>query len=263
MQHRRLELGLELEAAVARERALRARIWTALYEADRYPWALFARVHAPKTASDLVEALIGAIWIDSSTSSSSTPSSYQSSYQSSSPSSPGGAEAAATAAVDAFLHRLGLLPLLDRFLRDDVDVVHPKEELWTRWATRPGMTPTYKPGERALPRVAALVEVDEVAGEGGDGDGYDAVVDWDGLAADGRTLAEMVEVGGLGPEDVGARAASVRQPEREFECTMNVGPKLVAHVRGCVNSEEAVVKAAEVAVAKFRAAAAAAKADGG
>jgi dsRNA-specific ribonuclease len=72
-----------------------------LWSFMHYPWALLARLRAQKFFSDLFEALVGAIWVDS-----------------------GGFEACA-----AFLERAGVLPYLRRMRRDGVHVLHPKEEL--------------------------------------------------------------------------------------------------------------------------------------
>jgi len=50
---------------VKRHAALRGEIISAMETGRRYPWALLARLQAMKFYSDLVESLLGAIWIDS------------------------------------------------------------------------------------------------------------------------------------------------------------------------------------------------------
>lgn len=91
---------------LARFTALRTPISEALRSGLKYPWSLLAALDAPKFFSDLIESLLGAIYIDSQ----------------------GSMDACA-----AFLEPLGLRKYLDRVLQRDHDVVvqllHPKEEL--------------------------------------------------------------------------------------------------------------------------------------
>lgn len=222
------KLALERDAAVTRERRLRSAIWARLRQGDRYPWAHFARVKAPKPMSDMVEALIGAIWVDS------LPTRDYN----------GGSDSGSMAAVDAFLSRLGLLQLLDRFLADKVDVIHPKEELCTRLATHPESKPWWEVYDLTLPQPSAGFAVN--------GSQPELPVDWDGrTAAVGRAGGEEAADGDDGPDDCWAM-------QGDFACRMHVGDELIAHVRGCIDKKEAIIRAAEVAVAKFRARAAAA-----
>ena len=95
------ELGVEGRAAEDRHAAGRGEVAEALRGGESYPWAALARLRAPKFLSDAVEALLGAVWVDS-----------------------GSFEACA-----ALAGRLGVLPFLERALRDGVRVLHPKEEL--------------------------------------------------------------------------------------------------------------------------------------
>lgn len=97
------ELVLEREATKARHAELRGSIRQAMEHGMHYPWALLARLHAQKFYSDLYEALVGAIWVDS------------------------GPEFGA--ACRDFVEKSGVLPYLRRLLRDKVHVLHPKEEL--------------------------------------------------------------------------------------------------------------------------------------
>jgi dsRNA-specific ribonuclease len=73
-----------------------------LHSGKRYPWAVLARFGPEKFCSDLVESVIGAIFID-------TTGDFEQ--------------------CDAFLERLGLWAIMGRVLRDDVDCLHPKERL--------------------------------------------------------------------------------------------------------------------------------------
>ncbi|KAH7040109.1 uncharacterized protein B0I36DRAFT_259264 [Microdochium trichocladiopsis] len=117
MRHSNPALGLKQQVAEHRHRQGRDFIWRALFETSgttttpttttttntttTYPWAELAHLHIPKTFSDLVEALIGAVWTDS-----------------------GSLEQCAAVA-----ERIGILPLLRRLVADGVDVMHPKNKL--------------------------------------------------------------------------------------------------------------------------------------
>lgn len=103
MRQSSTELILEREATQARHAALRGPILQAMETGTHYPWALLARLHAQKFYSDLYEALLGAIWVDS------------------------GPEFGG--ACRNFVENSGVLPYLRRLLRDEVHVLHPKEEL--------------------------------------------------------------------------------------------------------------------------------------
>ncbi|OAA69617.1 Ribonuclease III [Cordyceps fumosorosea ARSEF 2679] len=98
----------QLEVA-ARHGRLRDAILPALRSGDHYPWAMLARLHAGKFYSDMIEAVVGAIWVD----------------------------AGALAPCEAFLARVGVLPYLDRVLADGVHMQHPKEELGKVAGSRP------------------------------------------------------------------------------------------------------------------------------
>ena len=81
---------------------LRQRINHALSHDDTYPWALLAGLDAPKFFSDIIESLIGAIYIDSH---------------------------GDLGTCEAFLRKLGILGQLERVLNEDITLLHPKEEL--------------------------------------------------------------------------------------------------------------------------------------
>ncbi|KAF4121966.1 ERCC4-related helicase [Geosmithia morbida] len=101
MRHGSPALALEQKAGSARHLELRGQIRAAMDEGTHHPWALLSRIRARKFFSDLIEALIGAVWVDS-----------------------GSLET-----CKAMIDRLGILPYLDRVLRDGVNVQHPKEML--------------------------------------------------------------------------------------------------------------------------------------
>ena len=75
----------------------------ALENGSRYPWVALTLLGADKFFSDLIESVLGAIFVDSS---------------------------ASIEACEAFLTRLGLISYLERIISDaDIQVMHPKEWL--------------------------------------------------------------------------------------------------------------------------------------
>ncbi|KAL8695976.1 MAG: hypothetical protein Q9201_007883, partial [Fulgogasparrea decipioides] len=81
---------------------LKTPILESLEHGSYIPWALLARLDAPKFFSDIIESIIGAIYIDSHGS---------------------------LAACEAFLDKLGVMGYLRRLLQGGVALYHPKEEL--------------------------------------------------------------------------------------------------------------------------------------
>lgn len=158
MRHSSEPIGVEQNDTRKRFEQLGPGILAALMQAAVYPWALLANIQLKKFYSDLVESLLGAIWVDS-----------------------GSIEE-----CEAFLETLGLLPILKRLVRDGVQVQHPKEIL------------------------GKLSGVETVSYE-----------------------VTSVECGD------GARV---------FACQVTVGGRIVAEIHDGVNREEAMTKAAEIAV---------------
>ena len=85
-----------------RYEALKLPILESLQQGSHIPWSLQARLDAPKFFSDIIESLIGAIYIDSHGS---------------------------LALCEGFLETLGLMGYLRRLLEGGVALYHPKEEL--------------------------------------------------------------------------------------------------------------------------------------
>ncbi|KAJ7170731.1 hypothetical protein C8R43DRAFT_1094448 [Mycena crocata] len=79
-----------------------AEIEEALVRGDIFPWAALTRLQAPKFLSDMIESLLGAVFLDAH----------------------GNLDV-----VRRVLRRLGLLEVLERIVRDDVDVLHPVSRL--------------------------------------------------------------------------------------------------------------------------------------
>ncbi|KAH6911557.1 hypothetical protein BKA70DRAFT_1185253 [Coprinopsis sp. MPI-PUGE-AT-0042] len=80
----------------------------ALETSSIFPWAALTRLQAPKFFSDIIESIIGAAYIDSR----------------------GNMDV-----IRGILRRIGILPVLERIVRDDVSVLHPVSRL-SMWAAR-------------------------------------------------------------------------------------------------------------------------------
>ncbi|KAL7941039.1 P-loop containing nucleoside triphosphate hydrolase protein [Trichoderma barbatum] len=111
MRHNSVPIGLEQKDTIKRHAALRGEILDAMENGMHYPWALLAALNPKKFYSDVFEAILGAVWVDSGS----------------------------TEACKEVVERFGLLKYLDRLLRDEVHVQHPKEELG-KWANTETVT---------------------------------------------------------------------------------------------------------------------------
>jgi len=96
------ELNANRDNALRQHEQVRDQIITGLSEAARFPWHLFALTDPPKFLSDMVESVIGAVYIDS---------------------------LGDILTCEAIVRRLGILDCLEHILRHDVDCLHPKERL--------------------------------------------------------------------------------------------------------------------------------------
>ncbi|KFA61203.1 hypothetical protein S40285_06443 [Stachybotrys chlorohalonatus IBT 40285] len=101
MRHMDHDMGLEQLATQERYSRVRGDITSAMESGADYPWTLLCKLHARKFFSDVFEALLGALWIDS-----------------------GSLEVCESVAT-----RFGILPYMERILRDKVNVRHPKEQM--------------------------------------------------------------------------------------------------------------------------------------
>lgn len=149
-------IGNEQVKAVERFETLRRGIVDTIENGTHYPWALLARFQPKKFYSDLFEALIGAVWVDSGS----------------------------TEVCEDVLRRFGILPYLERIIRDKVHIKHPKEEL-------------------------------------------------SALAVEKKVEYDYTVIDGVVPE---------------YVCKLTVGDRLMADVRGGLNKEEIMTRAAEQAV---------------
>ena len=102
MRHASPSVRIAQQECLARYEIVRTAISDALAHGDKYPWTALARLEPPKFFSDIVESILGAIFIDSHGSLSD---------------------------CESFLEHLGLMPYLRRVLDNEIAVLHPKEEL--------------------------------------------------------------------------------------------------------------------------------------
>jgi dsRNA-specific ribonuclease len=90
-------------ACLERHQILRDDINLQLAEGQSYPWLPLIQLNAPKFFSDLVEGIIGAIFVDE--------------------------EKGKLTECARFVERIGLLPYLRRIVQEDIHVAHPKTDL--------------------------------------------------------------------------------------------------------------------------------------
>jgi dsRNA-specific ribonuclease len=109
----------------------RAEIEIALTKEAIFPWAALTRLQAPKLYSDMIESLLGAIYLDSN----------------------GNMDV-----VRKVLRRLRILPILERIVEDDVDVLHPVSRL-SVWAARKSKVIEYK-FEKEKDTITCLILLD-------------------------------------------------------------------------------------------------------
>ena len=102
MRHTSPSIHIAQKNCLARYEILQSSISDCLAQGYHYPWTALARLEPPKFFSDIVESILGAIYIDT--------------------------HGSLSHCVN-FLEHLGLMPYLRRVLDNDIAVLHPKEEL--------------------------------------------------------------------------------------------------------------------------------------
>jgi dsRNA-specific ribonuclease len=102
LRYRSEEMTQAHRAYLERYQELAVKIRDAIEHGKNYPWSLLTRLEAPKYLSDLVESIFGAVLVDSHGS---------------------------LAACEKLADRIGLMSYLNRVLRDDIDLLHPKTRL--------------------------------------------------------------------------------------------------------------------------------------
>ncbi|KAJ7581029.1 hypothetical protein C8J56DRAFT_832913 [Mycena floridula] len=126
--HRILE---EQTATFARFEKFQEEITTRLEKETMFPWAALTRLHAPKFFSDLVESLVGAVFLDSG----------------------GNLDV-----VRVVLRQLGLLQILERIALDEADALHPVSRL-SLYAQKHDKKLEYKK-EQVRGNVSCVVAID-------------------------------------------------------------------------------------------------------
>ncbi|CAK7275213.1 Dicer-like protein 2 [Sporothrix epigloea] len=102
MRHSALrELGIRQQLFAERCALQKEAILEQLWTGKKYPWRLLLGLGPDKFHSDVFEAVVGAIWVDSGSMSK----------------------------VEALLEKVGVMPYLRRAVEEDVHLMHPKEEL--------------------------------------------------------------------------------------------------------------------------------------
>jgi dsRNA-specific ribonuclease len=101
MRHGAFSIGETQREVERRHALLRCDILHVLENGREYPWTLLAQIYANKFYSDLVESLLGAIWVDSGS----------------------------LDACKRVLDRMGMFKLMRRLVKDRVHALHPREEL--------------------------------------------------------------------------------------------------------------------------------------
>lgn len=110
-------------------------IQSALLTNKIFPWAALTRLQAPKIFSDLVESLLGAIFLDSD----------------------GNLDV-----VRNVLRTLGIWPILQHIVQDDVDVFHPISRMY-KWAQQRGKEVAFEfVRDKVANTITAILLIDEV-----------------------------------------------------------------------------------------------------
>lgn len=102
MRHASPHIAKEQRACVERYKELNDGLNEAFVNGSYYPWTALAQLEPPKFMSDMIESLLGAIYIDSHGS---------------------------ITTCESFLERLGLMDYLRKVMAIDIALLHPKEEL--------------------------------------------------------------------------------------------------------------------------------------
>ncbi|KAF8628766.1 hypothetical protein AX15_003738 [Amanita polypyramis BW_CC] len=116
----------------------RAEIESYLGHSDIFPWASLTRLQAPKFFSDIVESVIGAVFLDC------------------------GGDLSPDGAVQSVMRHLGILDVLEWVITDNVDVLHPVS-LVCNWVGKRGKVAEYKfEKEKGMISCVVLLDGEEV-----------------------------------------------------------------------------------------------------
>ncbi|KAK0674582.1 putative dicer-like protein [Cercophora samala] len=95
------EMAEAIISTSSRHAALRSEISEALHQGGEYPWSALTRLNAQKFYSDVFEALMGAVWVDSGD----------------------------LGECRGLMDRIGITGVMERLNKEGVHCLHPKEEL--------------------------------------------------------------------------------------------------------------------------------------
>jgi hypothetical protein len=195
------EIVTAQQEAFQRYQAWGGAVEDALQHSSRYPWAELFRISAGKFFSDIVESLLGAIFVDSHGS---------------------------LDACRGFLERIGLLTYLRRIAHEDIELLHPLNQLLIAAKSAKVKIET---------RAEKICDGGDDAGDAGDPKNNNTATNNDKLVyickirVDGQEIVELHD--GINKVEVEARAAALgaeilkrKLPERMDE-SETVG---VAHV---------------------------------
>ncbi|KAF2639248.1 P-loop containing nucleoside triphosphate hydrolase protein [Massarina eburnea CBS 473.64] len=141
------ELQSSRDLAIKQHREVRETVLQSMDKDDRFPWHRLALTNPPKFLSDIVESVLGAIYVDSH----------------------GDIDS-----CEIFIRRLGILDCLERILSDGVDCLHPKERVghlaverdvqYVRVQDEDGESKDGKGGVRKMYKVRVKVGGEDVGG---------------------------------------------------------------------------------------------------
>ena len=130
MLHSSPQLLDDFSNTFARYKKYGDEIETFLASNSIFPWTALTRLQAPKPLSDLIESLLGAIYIDS-----------------------GGS----LDIVRTVLRKLGILDIIERIVLEDVDILHPVSCLGV-WAAKQGKEIEYE-YEKVADQITCIIKL--------------------------------------------------------------------------------------------------------
>lgn len=220
------EMAAAQQATTARFAELKDSILEALWISHTYPWTLLLDLRADKFYSDLLEAIIGAIWVDSGS----------------------------MAAVETLLETIGLLPYLRRAVEEDIHLLHPKEEL--------GAITGNAKIRYEVTRSTRAEASRAVMGNGSDGDSKKengkrarpGILDNDGNGTNNVEDSDDEDDEALDEETISRLAISGDgEDDIVYGCRLFFNERCEAEVNFCISREMAEASAAELALHAWKA----------
>ncbi|KAL4865910.1 hypothetical protein BDV12DRAFT_187821 [Aspergillus spectabilis] len=213
-------------STLPRHKSLRKNILFALREGNTYPWPLLSRLAPDKFLSDIIESIIGAIFVDS-----------------------GGD----LGSCRGFVDRLGLLNYLGRILDGGVDVCHPIQRVQGRLqrlgSRIAGENGDGDEGEMWKFRFWTVRVQNASLGEGeGEDVETEIIADETGVRDTDIDTSTYPEINPSAPAKASASASVTKTASATYTCTislsdLNLGVEQVV-VSGAMSKEEAEVRAA-------------------